>query len=188
MTTKTYIEVAVDCTVAPCRRVSPFHWALLRALEMFAPGARPGFDELALRLRVGERVFLDEAWKEIMRWRAADDDDFAQARLSVAGDEAIRSDWFVTGASAVRRHLLYFSREEGSPLRAEHFEFKAMRDLRKPPTWSARLTTERVIEALAAQKPKERLQAGERVVACAVDWSTAREVRVGGSNGESSSD
>lgn len=173
----TYIEVAVDCTVAPCRRLNPFHWALLRALEVFVPGARPGFDELARRLRIGERAFLDEAWKEIVASRATDDDDFAQARLSVTGDEAMRAGWFVIGALTTRRHTLYFQREDGSPLRAERFEFKTVRDVRKPPAWGARLTIEHVVEALAEQKSRDRLQPGERVVAISVDWSGAQEVK-----------
>ncbi len=176
-TVNTYIEVAVDCTVAPCRRLNPFHWALLRALGVFAPGTRPGFDELAHRLRVGERAFLDEAWKELRTYRATDDGDFAQARLSVAGEEAMGAGWFVIGAEAVRRHTLYFDKADGSPLRAERFEFKAVRDVRRPPAWSAGLTPDRVMEALALQKPGARLQPGERLVAINVDWSDAQEVR-----------
>lgn len=176
-TANTYIEVAVDCTLAPCRRLNPFHWALLRALEVFAPGTRPGFDELAQRLRVGERAFLDEAWKEIRGYRATDDGDFAQARLSVAGEEAMHAGWFVIGPAAVRRHTLYFNKADGSPLRAERFEFKAVRDVRRPPVWATGLTMERVVEALELQKPRERLQPGERVVAISADWADAQEVR-----------
>ncbi len=174
-----YVEVTVVCTIATCRTLSPFHWAVLRALEVFAPGARPGLDELAARLHVGERAFLDEAWTDVTRWRATDDNDFAQARVSVAGEAAMRAGWFVVGEPTVHRHTLYFEKEDGVPLRAERFEMKVVRDLRRPPAWSAELTLERVAEALALQRPAARLQPGERVVAVDAEWAGAQEVRVG---------
>lgn len=173
-----YVEVTVVCTVAACRKLSPFHWAVLRALEVFAPGTRPGLDELAVWLHVGERVFLDEAWKDVTRWRATDDNDFAQARVSVSGEEAMSAGWFVMGEPTAHRHTLYFAKDDGSPLQAERFETKVVRDVRRAPAWSAELTPERVAEALAVQKPGARLQPGERVVAVDVEWSGAQEVRV----------
>jgi hypothetical protein len=151
---------------------------LLRVLEAFVPGARPGFDELALKLRIGERAFLDEAWKELTRWRATDDNDFAQARVSTSGGEALRTGWFTVGDKTTRRHLLYFEKEDGRPLEMERFELKIMRDVRRPPTWNGLLTPERVAEALALQKPTERAQPGERVMAVSADWAGAQEVRV----------
>jgi hypothetical protein len=173
-----YVEVTVVCTVAPCRKLNPFHWAVLRALQVFAPGARPGLDELAARLHLGEPAFLDEAWKDLTRWRATDDDDFAQARVSFAGEEAMRAGWFVIGAEAVRRHTLYFAKEDGRPLRAERFELKVVRDLRRPPEWSAQLTPERVEDVLAGQRLQEKVLPGERVVAVSPEWAGAQEVRV----------
>jgi hypothetical protein len=172
-----YFEVTVVCAVAPCRKMNPFHWAVLRALEVFAPGARPGLDELAARLQLGERAFLDEAWKDVTRWRATDDDDFSQARISVAGEEAMRAGWFVIGEPESHRHTLYFAKEDGSPLRGERFELKFLRDVRKPPAWSATLTPERVAAALVAQKPGARLQPGERLVSICVGWDSAQEMR-----------
>lgn len=174
-----YVEVTVVCTVARCRTMSPFHWALLRTLELFAPGTRPGMGELAARLHVGERVFLEEAWKDLTRWRATDDDDFAQARVSVSGEAAMRAGWFVIGEATARRHALYFAKEDGAPLRAERFATTVVRDVRRAPAWSAELTPERVAEALAVQKPAASVQPGERVVAVSVEWEGAQEVRVG---------
>lgn len=173
-----YVEVTVMCTVALGRTLSPFHWVVLRALEVFAPGARPGLDELATRLHVGERAFLDEAWKDVTRWRATDDNDFAQARVSVSGEEAMGAGWFVIGEPTVRRHTLYFAKDDGSALRSERFELRVVRDVRRAPAWSGELTPERVAEALAAQKPGARLQPGERMVAVSVEWAGAQEVRV----------
>jgi hypothetical protein len=66
---------------------------------------------------------------------------------------------------------LYFAKEDGASLRAERFETKVVRDVRRPPAWSAELTPERVAEALG-------LQAGERVVAVSAEWTGAQEVRV----------
>lgn len=172
-----FIEVTVICTVAPCRRMNPFHRALLRALEIFAGGARPGFDELARRMQVGERAFLDEAWKELKTWRAVDDDDFMQARVSEAGAEALRTGWFETGERTVQRRVLYLKREDGSALRAERFEFAVVRAVKKPPAWSGGLTVARVAELLAERPVKERVKPGERLVAVDVDWTTAQEVR-----------
>lgn len=177
-TSDVYLEVTVVCTVARCRRLSPFHWAVLRTLEVFAPGTRPRMDELAARLHVGERAFLDEAWADVTRWRATDDNDFAQARVSVTGEEAMRAGWFVTGEPGVQRHVLYFAKADGEPLRAERFEMKGGRDVRRAPAWSDELTPGRVMEALVAQKPGARLQPGERVVAIDVEWEGAQETRV----------
>jgi len=174
------IELDLACTFAPCRRLNPFHRVLLRAVETFPVGARPGFDELAQRLRLGERVFLDQAWKDIQAFCATDDDDFMQSRLSVAGEEALRAGWFIAGEQTVRRHTLYFRRDDGCAVQAERMEFAVVRAVRMPPAWSKQLTTERIAEVLAAQKPQERLQPGERLIALAADWSTAQEVRKAG--------
>ena len=177
MTSENYIELAIDCTRAPCRTFNPFHWALLRAVELFPPGARPGFDELSLRLRIGERAFLDEAWKDVLRHRATDDDDFVQARLSVAGGEAMRTGRFVLGEPVVRRHVLYFRSTDGGVLRIEKFEFSVVRDVRRPPSWGLALTTDRIADALSVQKPQEGLQPGEQILEFSADWSSAQEVR-----------
>lgn len=172
------IEVTVACTLARYRTLSPFHWAVLRALELFPPGTRPGFDELAARLRIGERLFLEEAWKDVARWRATDDDAFAVARVSVSGSEALRSGWFVLGEPTVRRHTLYFAKDDGAPLTTNRFSLTTVRDVRRPPGWGGTLTPARVQEALALQKPNERVRPGERVTAIDAEWESAQEVRV----------
>lgn len=164
------IELPATCAVAACRRLNPFHRALLRALEVFAPGTRPGFGELARRMMILEPVFLMQAWAELVAWRATDADDFAVAGWSVAGEEAVRSGWCVVGERTTRRVTLYLRREDGVPMGAETFEFAAGRALRSRPEWCGRGMAGRIAAAINPAP-------GERVVAFAADWDSAREGR-----------
>jgi hypothetical protein len=166
------IELPVTCTVAPCRRLNPFHRALLRALEVFPPGTRPGFGELARRMVILEPVFLMQAWAELVAWRATDADDFAVAAWSVAGEEAARSGWCVVGERETRRATLYLRREDGASMGAETFEFVAARALRARPEWCGRGMAGRIAASIA-------LAPGERVVGFSADWDAAREGRAG---------
>lgn len=167
------IELPVSCTVAPCRRLNPFHRALLRALEVFPPGARPGFGELARRMMILEPVFLLQAWAELVAWRATDADDFAVAAWSVAGEEAARSGWCVVGERETRRVTVYLRREDGVPMGAEKFEFAAGRPLRTRPEWCGRGMAGRIAASI-------KLSPGERVVAFSADWDAASEGRAEG--------
>ncbi|MBC8011813.1 MAG: hypothetical protein H7067_17135 [Burkholderiales bacterium] len=164
------IELPVVCTVAPCRRLNPFHRALLRVLEVFPPGARPGFGELAGRMMILEPVFLLQAWSELVAWRATDADDFAVAAWSVAGEEAARSGWCVVGERETRRTTVYLRREDGGPMSADTFEFTEERPLRTRPEWCGRGMASRIAASI-------KLAPGERVVSFAADWDAAREGR-----------
>lgn len=86
-------RVAVRCLVARVARLAPFHWALLRALQLFPAGARPGLPALAARLRVMETAFLEDAWAELCAWHLVDDREFAQARPTAKAVDSLREGW-----------------------------------------------------------------------------------------------
>ncbi len=173
-----FIELPVGMTIARCRRANPFHWALLKALRVFVPGARPDFDRLAERLRILERSFLDRAWAEIRELKAADDDDFAQAKLTALGEEALVSRYFTLGEPDLRMQSLYFNKQTGEILRAAKFEVAVGHAVRAKPAWSEQLNAEQICAALAVQAPKQALKSDERLLAFSLHWQEAQEVKV----------
>lgn len=134
------VETTLLVTVAEARPANPFHRVLGRVLETFPPGRRPELAELTRRLCVGEPAFLEQAWSELVAWRATDADRFTAARLSMTGEEALRRGWFAVGEKATRRVVLAVARDD-------------------------RLDAARVEAELVRLGGKDGLAAGERVVA-----------------------
>jgi hypothetical protein len=173
VTHPSFIELPVDFSVVQGRRVSPFHWVLLKALHAFVPGARPDFDLLAERLRILERSFLNRAWAEIRDLKAADDGNFAQARLTVLGEDALRTRYFTLGEAELRTQNLHFKKQNGEALQTATFEVAVLRALHAKPEWC-----ERIGDALAVQAPTQALKRGERIQNFTFRWQDAQEVKV----------
>lgn len=158
------IELPVLCSLVSVRRANPFHWALLRALQVFPAGQRPELEELAIRLRIGEVAFLSEAWRELLAHHAADDADFGQASITLEGLEALRLDHLPTGSSEERLLTLLFS-ADGKLLQASRAERQGEpQPLSEPPSWADALTADFVANSLErvgdgnAPGPDERLR------------------------------
>ncbi len=86
-------RVSVRCLIARVARLDPFHWALLRALQLFPAGARPGLPVLAARMRVMETAFLEDAWADLCEWHLVDDREFAQARPTAKAVDSLGDGW-----------------------------------------------------------------------------------------------
>lgn len=172
------IEVPVVCTLSAARRLTPFHWVLLEALETFPAGSRPSIERLAERLRVGERAFLDEAWRELAGFRAVDADGFSSARRGVAGDMALARGWFPAGPSTLERRPVFFRRDDGEPVPLANVELISGPLLSAIPTWGRAMAAEAWGAAVETVHPAERGPVGLRVLAAEPDWKSAREVRV----------
>ena len=178
MTQVTHIELPVDFSVVRCRRVNPFHWALLKALRSFVPGARPNFETLAQRLRIIEPSFLTRAWVEIRELKGADDDDFAQARLSALGEAALETHSFVLGEPELHSQKLYFKKADAEPVPGASFEVSAPRNLKAKPEWGDKFGAEEIADALAKQTPGQALRRDERIQSFTLRWQEAQEVHV----------
>lgn len=113
-------DTTLIVTVAMARPANPFHRVLGRVLESFPPGRRPDLAELTQRLCIGEPAFLEQAWSELVAWRATDADAFSAARLSPAGEAALRRGWFAIGEKTTRRVTITTAEDE--PLDAARVE------------------------------------------------------------------
>lgn len=108
MSREILLELPVTLRLQRLRRANPFHWALLRALQLFPAGKRPPLEEFVGRLCLGEKTFLEEAWRELLEFHAVDDPDFQQAGLSMEGREALAKGWFPLGAAVEQVRFLCF--------------------------------------------------------------------------------
>ncbi|MBK9990488.1 MAG: hypothetical protein IPP19_07100 [Verrucomicrobia bacterium] len=174
MKTIKYIEVPVRYQTVRLRRLNPFHWALLRTLQVFGPGARPDLDELTKRLCIGEPVFLNEAWRELLTWHAVDDAVFSQARLTMEGETALQEGLIPFGTAEEKTRPIYFT-SEGEPLSpAKRGDVQTAKPLSVPPPWSSNVTASQIEQFLLTQagtrSPDERWQS------IRLAWENARTV------------
>lgn len=170
------IEVPVHYRAVPVRPLSPFHWALLRALQTFAPGRRPDLDELTRRLEIGVPAFLNEAWRDLLGWRTVDDPIFAQARLTLEGEEALREGACPLGAAVAGSRRLYFSSEGAWLVPARAGTARLVAPLNTLPAWSGQVTAreaERFFRTTAGADP---VRADERWQGVRLAWAEARVV------------
>lgn len=176
MKTTHYFEVPVTIEVQRVRRMNPFHWALLRAIQVFANTRRPGFEEMAGRLCIGEAAFLEDAWRDLCEFHAVDAREFSEAGLTMEGEVALQNGFFPLGMGSERKHNLYFSRTgeavfpdtDGTPGASPAFA-----DL---PKWSGQLTCERIERLLRKQDGAATLGSDDRVVRVQAAWNAAREM------------
>lgn len=168
------IELPVLCSLVSVRRANPFHWALLRALQVFPAGQRPELEELAIRLRIGEVAFLAEAWRELLTHHAADDADFSLASITLEGLEALRQDLLPTGSAEERMITLLFS-EKGEVLQAVQVERRGeARALSEKPSWASALTTEVVAQCLKRGADGNAPKSDEYLRSIVPQWDRAR--------------
>jgi len=175
----TYIEVPAYFQVVRVRQLSPFQWALLRALEVFTPGVRPELDELTQRLCIGEPVFLNEAWRELLERHAVDDAVFPQARLTMEGEEALRTNYFPVGSTVENKRVIYFTHNGellSTALIAKHGEPRTAKPLASPPPWSDATTADQIEHFLRAQIGTERIHTDERWHNVRLAWNEALEI------------
>lgn len=187
MKTDSCIELPVSCQIAKVRRLTPFHWALLHALQHFPPGGRPSLEALAARLHTLPTSFLADAWRELLEHQAVDDGAFHQARLTLEGREALRQQFLPLGRAEEQVALLYFTEagvpmERGAPEREE-----ASSPLSTRPDWSTDLGAHRLERLLRRHTQTVRLSADDHLQSAHPLWDDARIVtphqsrdRVGG--------
>lgn len=178
----TYIEVPVHFQVVRVRQLSPFQWALLRAMQVFVPGLRPELGELTKRLCLGEPIFLNEAWRELLEQHAVDDAVFPQARLTMEGEEALRTGCFPVGSAVENKRAICFTRDGellSTVLIARHGEPRTAKPLACPPPWSDAITASQIERFLRPQTGADRMRTDERWHNVRLAWNEALEVSRG---------
>jgi len=170
------IEVPVHYQAVPLRPLSPFHWALLRALQAFAPGRRPDLDELTRRLEIGAPVFLNEAWRDLLGWRTVDDPIFAQARLTLEGEEALRAGACPLGPAVAGSRRLYFSSEGEWLVPARAGAARLVAPLNTLPAWSGQVTAGAAERFFRTTAGVDSVRADERWQGVRLAWAEARVV------------
>lgn len=176
MKTTTFIEVPVHYRSVRVRRISPFHWALLRAVQAFAPSLRPSRDELTQRLGLGDSLFLNEAWRELLGWHAVDDTDFAQARLTLEGEAALREGWLPQGPAVDSTRLLHFTPAGQLVPPDARRPAPTTTPLAAPPGWASTITARQAEHFLRAQAGPEAPLGDERWQAVRLAWKEARTI------------
>lgn len=172
MKTNKCIEVPVHYQTVQLRRLNPFHWALLRTLQVFGAGARPSLDELTKRLCIGEPVFLNEAWRELLAWHAVDDAVFLQARLTMEGETALQEGLIPFGIAEEKFKPIYFT-SEGEPLSpTKRGAVQTAKLLSGPPPWSSNVTPSQIEQFLQAEAGERR--SDERWQSIRLAWEDAR--------------
>jgi hypothetical protein len=172
------IEVPIEFAVATVEPLGPFRWVLLHALRTFPSGGRPEFPTLAEKLCLGERAFLDVAWTSLITVGAVDRDVFADATITVRGEEMLASDCVLSGAPETRTALFHFAADDGREVEIAESALTDLRALRSPPAWRDQLTSATLAATLVRQSPKLAPQPDERILRFTPDWSAAREVRL----------
>lgn len=174
MKTIKFIEVPVRYQTVRLRRLNPFHWVLLRTLQVFGPGARPDLDELTKRLCIGEQVFLNEAWRELLAWHAVDDAVFSQARLTMEGKTALQEGLIPFETAEEKSRPIYFT-SEGEPLSpAKRGDVQTAKLLNGLPPWSSNVTPSQIEQFLQAEAGERR--SDERWQSIRLAWEDARTV------------
>lgn len=175
------VEVSCSYTVVETTPLSPFVWALLRALQVFPSGARPGFEELAIKLNIGELSFVEQAWAECLDQDLVSTtiQDFQSAELNSNGHTAIARGYVVVGAPRRREgETLYFRLRDGDVIKWQaHFTVTEHKSLVKP-KWGDGLTEQHLAQAVNAQSGNEsrHITAQQRIEFLTIDWAESRQV------------
>lgn len=109
------IELPVRCRIVRARRLTPLHWALLRALQAFPAGNRPTFEEFAARISLSDSGFLKGAWEELLAHHAIDTSQFQEASLTIEGQDALRQGYLPQGQPEEQLRYLHLD-PHGHPL------------------------------------------------------------------------
>ncbi len=175
MTELNCIEIPLDYSVATCSRATPFHWALLTAVQTFPAGDRPDFAAIAERLHFHEPAFLAQAWIELCDQAAVTHKNFNQAELHTKGHEALRLGYLLTSEVNTRRVTLVFGARGDRCVERREFDLIQGARLRTPPVWADALDIERVLTAMSFQMPSQMPAAGERIIELKLRWAEAHE-------------
>jgi hypothetical protein len=161
--------------------LSPFVWALLKALRTFASGARPSWDDFAAKLAVGEPSFFRAAWSELCDLQLADHDDFHAAELTDDGEVALESGFVRSGEPRSRlREKIYVRLNNGEPIRWRHdFEAKNHSTLFRP-AWADSVTEKLVRKALDEQRESsdEQIDVSEKIYDLEIHWELSSRVKL----------
>lgn len=200
------IEVSCSYTVVDAAPLSPFAWAVLRTIKSFSPGARPHFELLSEKLRIGDRSFLDQGWEECVsgklvtakydeppsdlaerthpffgggrKWHPLT---FNDCQINTQGEHALTFGYIIHG-NPVRRsgEALYFLLHDGAVVKwKDRFHVTPVSPAKKP-KWADTLTPARIVEAIAAQSENlaRHITNGKRIESLAIDWAESRQVSI----------
>ncbi len=174
-------EVVCSFKTVHTAPLSPFVWALLKTLKVFRAGERPSWEELAIKLAVGEASFFSEGWAETRNNNLADDAYFNGANVTVEGDQALEDGFIRIGETRCRRkEVLYFRFNNGEPINwRKDFEAKNRSKL-IPPNWANHLNEGLIRDALEVQResPDERIGAGEKIFDLEIHWEESSRVKL----------
>ncbi len=176
MTPPPLIAVPVHYRSVRVRQISPFHWALLRAVQVFPAATRPPRDELTRRLGLGDPLFLNEAWRELLGWHTVDDTDFALARLTLEGEAALREGVLPQGPAVDSTRLIHFT-PAGQWVSPDPRRLTAATTpLPTPPPWAGTITARQAEHFLRAHADPAETHADEHWQAVRLAWKDARTV------------
>ena len=174
-------EIVCSFKTVSTAPLSPFVWALLKALKTFDTGTRPSWDELAANLAVGDPSFFSAAWSELCDLHLANLSDFNSAEITDEGQKALEHGFVQTGPPRSRLcEKLYVRLDNGEPFRWRHdFQAKNHSPLR-PPTWADTVTENLVRKALEEQRESsdERIVDGEKIYDLEIHWSQSFRVKL----------
>jgi hypothetical protein len=186
--------------------LSPFAWAILRALRDFPVGSRPSFDLLSEKLRIGDASFVERAWEECVSWHLVVASSatpqpeksevrhgfsrlhapsppltFQYAEINQEGEQAMSRGYIVQGRPIRRTgETLYFLLHDGAVVNwREHFSVTGHSPVQRP-KWADSLTPTRIAEAIAAQftDDSRHIAATQRLDFTSVDWQASRQVEI----------
>lgn len=175
MTPTTLIELPVHYRRVRVWPISPFHWALLRAVQVFPTATRPSRDELTRRLGLGDPLFLNEAWRELLGWHTVDDTDFALARLTLEGEGALREECIPLGPAVDSTRLIHFT-PAGLWVPPDPRRPTATTPLPTPPPWAGTITARQAEHFLRAHADPADAAANEHWQAVRLAWKDARTI------------
>jgi hypothetical protein len=180
------IELPVRCRIVRARRLTPLHWSLLRALEVFPAGNRLSFEDFAARISLSDSAFLKAAWEELLASHAIDNANFQESSLTIEGQDALRQGYLPQGQPEEQLRYLHldqhgqplvFRPRPATPAQTTVSAANAVPSPRSPETqlpWKASLTPELLASHLRSPACSSPLSETEALHSAHPLWSEAR--------------
>ncbi len=183
MATPPTVELNCSFKVVSYVALNPFGWALLRTLRAFPHGTRPDFDELSIKLCVGNSAFFGQAWCELADMQEIpliSDPNYQSATITLQGEQACEQGFVAQSKPSTRQETLYFFLRDGDIVKwKSHFKVTPKGSIKKP-HWAEILSPENIADAILHQieDPSLHIRENQRILEMSIDWSQAQEVRL----------
>lgn len=174
-------EVVCSFKTVRTAPLSPFVWALLKTLKVFEAGKRPGWEDLATKLAIGEASFFSEGWAELLANNLAVDAKFAVAEITSEGEQSLEDGFIRIGEPRCRtQEVVYFRLDNGEPINwKKDFEAKNHSKI-IPPKWADKLNEDLIRKALEQQREStdERIGIDEKMFDLEIHWTASSRVKL----------